>query len=173
MEIILCGVAIIIVFWCIGIDERKQFKAYKIIGNKGENIVSIKLKALDENFIVENDVHLGNCQIDHMVINHALNLIYVIETKFWSGIITGDTNEKYWIQDKNGVLKKLYNPILQNRNHCKVVREYYPDYKVYNVVVFVGNKKVPDSRCIFNENDLVPYINRTSNQVSNRGRIEV
>jgi hypothetical protein len=80
------------------IDKRK----HKAIGNVGEQIVRNVLSELPDEFTVMNNVRYRKCQIDHIVICHCRKLVFVIETKMWSGIITGDRNDKMWKVCKNG-----------------------------------------------------------------------
>jgi len=145
-------------------------KNLKNIGEIGENIVKNKLKNLSNDYMVYNNVRLGYNQIDHLVIHHDSKTIFVIETKTWGGKIIGKYNDKKWIQYKNGRVRFLNNPILQNNRHCYAVRKKYKGYNVHNVVVFVGNKNVPKYRCVINEDILLNYI---SNKVSNRGKIDM
>lgn len=162
-----------IVYFYLKLDKRKSYKKNKIIGDKGESAVSLELEKLGNDYRVYNYIYVGKSQIDHLVICDAAKEIFVIETKRWAGIITGDTKDKEWRQDKNGVIKYYQNPIIQNRIHCNAVRRKYEDYIVHNVVVFVWNNNVPNHKSIVKLNDLVYYINKTTNKVYNRGIIEV
>jgi hypothetical protein len=148
--------------------EYQKFKNNKPVGDIGEKIVKSRLDRLSDEFVVSHDVYFGNAQIDHLVVSHEKNIIFVIETKMWGGIITGECNDAKWEQNKGGQIKYLDNPMMQNKYHCRVVRKYYPDYKVYNVVVFVRNTNVPNYPSVMNENNLVDYIYRVSKKVSNR-----
>jgi hypothetical protein len=141
------------------LDTRTQ---EKVIGDLGEDIVIRRLNSLSEDFIVENDVHLDGVQIDHLVINHSLQLCFVIETKLWGGKITGTSKDDLWRQDKNGKIKLLDNPIMQNKYHCRVVKNFYQGYHIFNIVVFVKNKNIPHLRCIVNENGVTNYIIKKS-----------
>jgi hypothetical protein len=145
--------------------EQKQYKINKSIGDIGEDIVAKQLYELGEGFDIENDIYVDDTQIDHLVINHKLQLCFVIETKYWSGTITGNCNDTYWLQEKKGQeIKYLYNPIKQNAEHCSQVRSQYRGYHVYGIVIFVKNKNVPRTRCIINENEVRNYINKISNK---------
>ena len=77
-------------------------KSPKFKGMIGELIVSHKLKKnidLNKCFLI-NDIMLptenGSTQIDHIII--APNGIWVLETKFYKGWITGSKNSKTWKQ---------------------------------------------------------------------------
>lgn len=158
MEYVLLFIFVLVVTWII---KQNEYRDKRVIGNVGENIVANKLKLLSGEFVVENNVHLGKAQIDHLVINHDKKIVFVIETKMWGGVITGKYNDDKWRQDKNGVVRYFANPMKQNNYHCRIVRERYKKYKVYGVIVFVRNTDVPKYKNIVGENKLVDYINRT------------
>jgi hypothetical protein len=167
VEILLCILGILIICIAMSMDNEHVYQQHKVIGDIGEDIVSKKLESLSEDFVVENSIRIRNSQIDHLVINHNLGVVFVIETKLWGGIITGSYNDSKWIQNKNGELKYFDNPIAQNRFHCNDVRREYKDYKIYNVVVFVRNNNVPSSKCIVKVNELLDFINRECNRQLN------
>ena len=139
-------------------------------GEAGENIVSNELSKLSGEYFVYNDVKMCGYQIDHIVIHHMSKSVFVIETKMWGGKIVGNYRDKKWIQYKDGNVKFLNNPMIQNSKHCNVVRQKYKGYSIYNVVVFVGNRNIPKYKSVINEDNLINYI---SNKVSNRGKIDM
>lgn len=151
-----------IVIW---FNQRDTYKYNKHIGDVGENIVANRLSQLNEEYIVEHNVHIGHSQIDHLVINHGLKICYVIESKYWGGIITGKRNDSFWQQDINGTIKYLPNPIIQNEYHCRDIRKSYSGYHIYSIVVFIKNNKVPCLKCIANENRVLDFIYETSNKL--------
>jgi hypothetical protein len=173
MDIVVALVGLILLYIVVWHIKRNQYKRYKTIGDVGEGIVSKELSKLNEDYIVMNNVHIGKCQIDHMVICKSARIIFIIETKLWGGIITGEYYDKQWRQDKNGVIKYLDNPILQNRYHCNTVSRRYKNYKVYSIICFVNSDNVPRSKCIIRVNELTRYINDTSNKVCNKDRIDM
>lgn len=173
MEDILYILIIILVYRQLKRYSKIEFKIHKKVGDKGEKIVAQKLSQLNDDYIVINNVHYGRTQIDHLVLCHNRKCIFVIETKMWGGIITGKFNDRQWIQNKNGKFKMLDNPILQNKYHCRVVKKRYPRYEIFNVVVFVGNNNVPESKCIIRVNNLVDYIYKVSNSLSNKCLINI
>lgn len=140
----------------------------KTIGDIGENIIINRLSKLSDDYIVEHNVHLGKTQIDHLVINHTLQVCFVIETKMWGGTITGKSNDTYWQQNINGSIHYFKSPYKQNSYHCNVVRKYYSGYKIYNVLVFVNNKNVPHLRCIVDEDEVREYIIEKSNNIAKK-----
>ena len=173
VDILFYIIILILVYACVSIDNKQRYRTNKVVGDKGESIVKNKLDLLDDDYVVENNVKINGYQIDHLVINHVSMDIFVIETKMWGGIISGDVNDEYWMQNKNGNVKALYNPILQNRKHCNAVRKHYHGYTIHNVIVFIKNRNVPKSRCIFGVNELIDYIYKVCNRVCNRHRIDL
>jgi hypothetical protein len=150
-------------------EERKTYETNKKIGDKGEDVVAKKLAELGDEFVVEHDVYFGNVQIDHLVINHELKIIWCIETKLWSRILNWEKDSEYW-QLANG--KWVKNPFKQNRYHCSIVRKYYSGYSVHSVIVFVRDNGV-SGRCVVRVEELVDYINRTSRNGYNKGKIDL
>jgi hypothetical protein len=130
------------------------------VGDLGESIVKSRLAQLSSDFTVNHDVSYGGSQIDHIVVNPYSHQVFVIETKYWGGHIERSSNDKEWIQNKNGSIRYLPNPIKQNQYHCRMVKRVYTSFEVINIVVFVRNKDVPKSKCIVSENELVSYINK-------------
>jgi len=190
ISMIIMGIIVLWLMIWFGWNERKQrrkqFKQSKIIGDIGENIVCRILYKLDrDNYIVRYNVYFGRAQIDHLVMCIESRDIFVIETKRWSGIITGKGTDKMWTQNKNGVIKYLDNPIMQNKFHCREVKKCYKNYEIHNVVVFVGNAtlNIPKSKCIVDKDKLIDYIegcsiinittNMTTSKVSNKRLIDI
>ncbi len=61
--------------------------------------------------------------------------VFVTEVKERSGNVRGNENEDEWRQwFSNGKVDVFYNPIKQNDNHIRILKERFPDYKYYNVV---------------------------------------
>lgn len=125
----------------------------KKIGDNGEQKVRKILSTLPPYYSVENDVHIGGCQIDHIV--YCKDIIIVIETKNWGGTIYTNQN-RYWKQYKNGNISMLYNPIRQNAKHTSTVASKQPYCKVYGIICFVGNARLVGacSRSIVKGNEL-------------------
>ncbi|MDF2588196.1 MAG: Nuclease-related domain [Anaerocolumna sp.] len=161
------AVMLIILAVVIYSEENKKYKASKKVGDKGESIVAKRLAELDDSYVVEHDVHFGQVQIDHLVINHELKIVFVIETKLWGRILDCNKENDYW-QLESG--KYVRNPFKQNNYHCKVVRRYYGGYSVHSIIVFVRDNGI-SGRSVVRVSGLVEYIYRTSRNVSNSGKI--
>lgn len=125
----------------------------KKIGDSGEQKVRKILSTLPPYYTVKNDVHIGGCQIDHIV--YCKDIIIVIETKSWGGTIYANKN-RYWKQFKNGKINMLYNPMLQNAKHTSTVAAKQPFCRVYSIVCFVGQARITGAcgRLITKDRDL-------------------
>lgn len=111
-------------------------------GAKGERTVSEKLHGLGEHYIVLDDLLIpnahGDTQIDHVVVSPFG--VFVIETKCWSGWISGGENSDQW---KQTIYQEKYdkpNPIYQNKVHVDAVRSalrQFGDIEAVPIVVIV------------------------------------
>ena len=120
------------------IKNRKWFSR----GAKGERTVSGKLHSLGEHYIVLDDLLIpgahGDTQIDHVVVSPFGE--FVIETKCWTGWISGGENSDQWTQT---IYKEKYdkpNPIYQNKVHVDAVRlalRQFGDIVAVPIVVIV------------------------------------
>ncbi len=125
---------------------RVDNDAKKKIGDIGEQNVKLELDKLDKvNFKVLNDIfikpydkrtkqHYG-AQIDHIVISKKV--IYLIETKNWSGTVYGDQYSKNWIKylgkEKlvtSNIAKQVW---YHKKNFLKLFKE---DIEVKSIIVF-------------------------------------
>ncbi len=86
----------------------------------------------------------GSSQLD-LVLIHGSG-IYVIEAKNYNCVIRGNVEDNQWSATYgNGKSYDMYNPILQNANHIKLLEGVLKDYKgVYykSLVVFGEGSKV-------------------------------
>lgn len=121
--IIVCILALLLVLL---VKNIKWFSR----GAAGERTVSEKLHNLGEHYIVIDDLLIpnahGDTQIDHVVVSPFG--IFVIETKCWSGWITGGENSSQWTQT---IYKEKYekpNPIFQNKVHVEAVKSALKQY---------------------------------------------
>lgn len=64
--------------------------------------------------------------------------IFVLESKNYSGWIFGSESQHKWtVSFPNGAKERFYNPIKQNRAHCKWLRRYLGDgTPLFSIVVF-------------------------------------
>lgn len=84
-------------------------------------------------------------QLDHVLINR--HGIFVIETKNYTGRITGGTDTQMWTQHTpHSEPRKFLNPLKQNESHVKALRKIlrkYPRIPVHNIVVFSDKCSIP------------------------------
>ncbi len=125
-------------------------------GWTGERTVARKLKRLPHGYIVLNDLLLpttgqGSTQIDHIVVSEYG--VFVIETKNYSGIITGSEFGDTWTKNMFGHKFSLYNPIEQNQTHIRAVSRILTKAKigtrVYSIITFpkAATLRVKSDRC--------------------------
>lgn len=95
-------------------------------GRAGEQEIIRHLSTIPDTYVL-NNVYLPlnkegtkHTEIDVIAVNKAG--IYVIESKNYSGRITGKKEDEYWFQCLPGKANRLYNPLKQNRTHCKALR---------------------------------------------------
>jgi len=103
------------------------------------------------------DDELVTTQVDVIAID--ITGIYIIESKAYSSIIKGKTDEKTWVQLFSGKkYQKFYNPIIQNNRHVQAIKNNLkefnvPDNAFKSYIVFDNNCKLEveyDKNCIAN-----------------------
>lgn len=149
---------IVLIAYFVALKKRYYRKTYRITnkpkeylsdeekGRIGEYQVKIKLQSTS-NDVKHKEIHnlivmdnYGNThQIDHVEIRE--NGIFCIETKNYSGLIFGGSNQTFWTQCLNKYTKnKIPNPLNQNRVHVAQIRRVLGyKYKVNSIVVMVQN----------------------------------
>lgn len=110
-------------------------------GEAGESIVADILCSLPEHYQVINNVLIQNqertSQIDHIVVSPFG--IFVIETKNYSGIISGAEGSENWKESfKTTGSHYFRNPIKQNWGHIYALSEYlnYDKRLFKSIIVF-------------------------------------
>ena len=153
-------------------------------GAKGEKTVNNFLRLL----LKKNEYILSNImvpstegtfyEIDSLLISNKG--IFCIETKSWRGNITGGNKDKYWVQSYNGrtrICNKIFNPVMQNENHCKILEELLDfRYPVDNIVIFTKqtNLRCIQSKNVFTLKDFKEcYFQLENDQLSKKQIVEV
>ena len=95
-------------------------------GKVGENKVRLDLYRLPEDeYLMLHDVFLENgdktTQIDHLIFSKYG--IFVIETKNYSGYITGESKDYSWIRYVRGKRMQFHNPVRQNYSHVMFLKD--------------------------------------------------
>ena len=147
----------------------KSYKS-KVKGYVGEKLVAKKLSKLNKRkYKIINNLLLktlkGTAQIDHIVISQYG--IFVIETKNYKGIITGNEYDDNWNQILFNNKEVLRNPIKQNNGHIKALKDVIPAlrYKKINSIILFTKR----SNLKVNTETTVIYYNKV-NKVIKRSR---
>ena len=114
------------------------------LGKLGEALVASEIEALGWQCLRNVVLDLGGwmVEIDHLV--RAPDGIVVIETKTYSGFVSGAENEIVWIQRlRDGRTISIPNPARQNLVHVRAVVQLIaaPTVSVRGLVVSAGNAR--------------------------------
>lgn len=137
------------------INEYKNSVYYKETGIEYENMITDTGKAGEyatykaikdipgyKRFVFNTYVEKGNgktTEIDIIMIHEKG--IFVIECKNYNSFISGDESQKNWCASYAGGKEKHFflNPIIQNSNHIRYLREKLNGYtNIHSIIVF-GN----------------------------------
>lgn len=112
-----------------GVDKIKHPEEWQTAGSSGERTLYV---ALIEQFHIPENQILRNVyiptkngktsEIDLLVISKKG--LFVFEVKNYGGNVYGDTKREKWIQYIGKQKHFFYNPLLQNKNHVKHLKEY-------------------------------------------------
>lgn len=114
----------------------------KLKGYFGELSVKRELKKIaSENTVILHDLLLSNgrstTQLDHVVISEYG--VFAIETKNYSGLITGGEWDQKWQQQTSSGLHVIPNPVRQNYRHIQTLRPLVTQEStvpIHSVIVF-------------------------------------
>lgn len=130
LTVLLLAVAgILWLFFNHGIDKLRHPEEWKNAGSSGERIIYNTL--IHEFGIPENQIFRNvyiptkngrTSEIDLIVLSKKGLL--VLECKNYGGNIYGDAARKKWVQYLGNKKSYFYNPLLQNKNHAKHLREF-------------------------------------------------
>lgn len=143
-------------------------KAHRKAGAAEDYITSL-LSRLGRHYIIFTNVIftkpgiVKTTEIDHLVISPYG--IFCIETKSHSGSIYGGARSSEWKQYLAGQAYPFYNPLMQNYNHTKALRQLLENRqksKTHNYVVFPYASAVKvNSNAVFSSGyDLLEAISR-------------
>lgn len=109
------------------------------IGEKGETMVEDILKRVPAKIRFVSNLYLKTdnktTQIDFIVL--TAKGIFVIEVKNVKGVVIANSDDIYWQTLINGKSYALYNPVLQNSSHIRVLRNVLgTHYRYKSLVVF-------------------------------------
>lgn len=157
--ILILAVAVVFVIITVLTHAVSHSTSYSA-GAAAERKVATELATLpQEEYITLNDLMLttsyGTTQIDHVVL--STHGVYVIETKNYSGIITGNEGSEQWEQNIYGYRYKTGNALRQNKVHIDTIIRHAclgSNVPVYNIVVFSRHAEFN----IYHEHGEVVYI---------------
>ena len=136
-----------LVLIAIGLPLVLQVVLARLKGRIGEECVAKLLdrqgyEALHD--VIIDDRAGGSTQIDHLL--RLKSGLLVIETKNYSGMISGREKEPTWTQRIGRRSYKFQNPLRQSYKHTETLRQYLPNLPIHNRVVFVGDAEFPNGR---------------------------
>lgn len=100
-----------------------ELELYKQAGNKG--------------IILHNlEIEIGNQTIQTDVVFITQKGIFVIESKNFSGRISGAERMNKWVLQTPKRQYNFFNPIMQNRSHINVLTNILPNVKFYSLIAF-------------------------------------
>jgi hypothetical protein len=129
-------------------DETRGDQRAHAIGNAGELLVASELARLGFPAILNLvlvDFAGNSVEMDHVV--RVGSGLVVLETKTWSGFITGAVTDEVWTQHKHlGAVKSFQNPALQNLQHVGALEWFVGDWRVpvRGFVVSAGHARFAD-----------------------------
>lgn len=163
------------------IQDRKLLKTVTSVyrGTRTERLMVLKLLKFGiPHQTIFHDLYLKKrgshyCQID-LVVATKVGIV-VFEVKKYNGWIFGLASETHWTQVlAYGKLRyKFYNPILQNKNHIKDLKEQLPQFQnvpFYSLIVFFGDCRfknldyVPENTFIVKSNHVLKMFNEILEQ---------
>jgi len=120
--------------------ERRNLEG----GRRGERKLADRLAdQLADDHVILNDLDFRiaheRCQIDHLVL--APSGIYILESKYWSGTLTGGVRDTQWTQVRsNGKTKIVKSPVLQverqRRMFIALLAARVPEDRIHALAVF-------------------------------------
>lgn len=123
---------LILVLWLFfnhGIDKLKHPEEWQDAGTAGERILYtalVKQFKIPENQIFRN-VYIPReggktAELDLVVLSRKG--IFIFECKNYAGNIYGDGKRSQWVQYVGNKKSYFYNPLLQNKNHVKYLKNF-------------------------------------------------
>ncbi len=150
----------------------------RIKGFIGELDVKMSFLFMSDSYKKHNNITLINdktiTQVDHIVV--CRYGIFVIETKNYSGLITGSNNANYWTQYLGKRKFKFMNPIHQNYGHIKALEEILEveSDKFISIIAFTGEAKlkINSEAHVIKSNNLKNLIKSYRNEILTEDEVE-
>ena len=113
-------------------------------GRRGEQkMAALFAEQLADDHLILNDLEFRiaheRCQIDHLVV--APSGIYVVESKYWAGRLTGDVGDAQWSQTRSyGPTRSVKSPVQQcerqRRMFIALLASKIPEDRIHALAVF-------------------------------------
>ncbi|MBR5941755.1 MAG: NERD domain-containing protein, partial [Clostridia bacterium] len=170
---------ICVIIFVVVIAYVSRFFPFTPAGKRGENEVSRLLAQLPvDRYNVFNDVMFYNnnrsTQIDHIVVSPFG--VFVIETKNYSGWISGNDRSEEWVKSNYGKKYRFRNPTMQNYGHVRFLTELLgiDEGVFHSVVVFTtrANLSVNTNQAVIYTTQLIDYIYSFRNCVLKQYEVE-
>lgn len=147
--------------------ERRNLEG----GRRGEQkMADLLAERLADDHVILNDLDFRvaheRCQIDHLVLAPAG--IYVVESKFWAGKLSGDVHDAQWTQKKsNGSVRHVKSPVQQcerqRRMFITLLSSKVPEDRIHALAVFTHpfvELRISNSKDrVFLTGDAIRFIN--------------
>lgn len=162
------------IFWIFIILVFFTTIFYKqIAGFLGEFFVKTELNKLPkENYLILNNIMInsskGTNQIDHIVISKYG--IFVIETKNYAGLITGNEYKDKWTQHLGKNKYYFHNPIHQNYAHIKALESilHLNEDKFISIICMTNQSKIKvNAKNVTNTCNIINLIQSYKNEILN------
>ena len=136
------------IFWIIvGSGILLAIFHNRVMGYMGEFCVNRELNKLPKDkYRILKDIMIKiddrTCQIDHIVVSHYG--IFVIETKNYSGLITGSSKSEKWCMHLGKNKYYFHNPLYQNYGHIKALESLLNinDNKFISIISISNRAKI-------------------------------
>ncbi len=140
-------------------------------GRTGERKLAARFaEQLADDHLLLNDLDLRiaheRFQIDHLVV--APTAVFVVESKYWAGTLSGDPAAATWTQTRHGKSRTVSSPVRQVERQRRMLISRFrlplPEDRVYALAVFthptVSLELAPDSdRHVMTAREAVRFIN--------------
>lgn len=122
------------------VEDEITTNSMEAKGREGEEEITKVLHHLPGKFLLYNNLYLPMGQdkwteADIVVVHEKA--IFVIESKNYSGEISGSTNDKFWQKSYSTTYnQRFYNPIMQNATHIRALKKVVGQVPIFSIIVF-------------------------------------
>lgn len=163
---IIAGVIIVIsvvITSCISGDRNSQNEEQerRLAGERGEELVTAEI----ERVMRKDDYLFTNVEIpfkgkrtecDNIIINNFG--VFIIETKNYSGSLSGNENDDKWVERKHFEEKRVKNPIKQVRRQIDILSKLLKNNGlrawIYGYAILIDNNSPVNSKYIISLDDI-------------------